>query len=172
MITVYICNSIEDIAAFTKMFPEACWSNDSLLNLDTDFTLHRSPPIALYKRPNVNMVSWSSVHDAESHLQFSPSSYTLGTLQPLLDLAAVFVTFLKHNNAYDKYIDSFDPNFSNNIDLQASKLISKDFYWRTSFGYNYYWRILNYKWEKLITHFNIDPDTVLVNVLAAVKEYK
>lgn len=172
MITVYICNSMEDITAFTRMFPEACWSNDSLLNVSNDFKLHRSPPIALYKTPNVNAVTWSAVHDAEFHLQFSSSSYTLGTLQPLLDLAAVFVTFLKHNDAYDKYINSFDPNCSNNVNLQSSKLISQAFYWHTSYELGCYWEDLNTKWIELLKHFSIDPTTVLTDVLTTVKGYE
>ena len=173
MITIYICNSMEDIAAFIKMFPEARWgSDDALLNVGNDFNLHRSPPVALYKVPNVNAVTWGTIRDAKDYLQFNPSCYTLGTLQPLLDLATVFVTFLKHNNAYDKYIDSFDPNFGNNIDLQASILISRAFYWPVSYESGRYWKALHTRWEELLKHFSIDPTTVLTDVLTAVKEYE
>ena len=172
MTSIYICNSIEDIATFIKMFPEACWSNGTLLNVDNDFNLRKSPPVALYKIPNVNAVTWSSVRYAKDYLQFNPSLYTLGALQPLLDLAAVFVTFLKHSNAYDKYIDSFDLNYGNDINLQASKLISQAFFWHVSYESGCYWKALNTEWEKLLKHFSIDPTTVLTDVLTTVKEYK
>lgn len=172
MITVYICNSMEDITAFVRMFPESRLSNYQLLGTNNDFNLRKSPPLALYKRPDTVMVTWSTVHDAENYLQFGSSDYTLGKLQPLLDLTTVFVTFLKHSNAYDKYIDNFDPDCSDNTNLQASKLISRAFYWDASSEAYHYWQTLHSKWEELLKHFGIDPTTVLTDVLTTVKEYE
>ena len=172
MITIYICNSMEDIAAFIRMFPKACWTTESLLNIGNDFSSYRRPPVALYRIPGTNEVTWGTVRDAEDYLQFNSSTYSRGRLQPLLDLATIFVTFLKHNNAYNKYVHSLNPAFSYNGDLQAGKLISQSFYWYTSYESGCYWLDLNTKWEQLLKHFSIDPTTMLTDVLATVKEYK
>ena len=162
MITIYICNFIEDVAAFIKMFPEACWSNDSLLNVDNDFNLHRSPPTALYKVPNVNAVTWSAVSDDEHHLQFNYSNYTLGTLKPLLDLATVFTTFLKHHNAYNKFItqDFFCTN-----DILFMRLLLGTFDWEESpEGYEY-WDDIDDKWRDLVNTLKLNRNEVISNLL-------
>ncbi len=172
MITVYICNSMEDIAAFVRMFPESRWGNYQLLGTNNDFNLRKSPPVALYKRPDIAIVTWSTVHDAGYHLQSNPQSYQLGALKPLLDLTTVFVTFLKHNNAYDKYINNFDPECCDNTHLEANTLITGAFHWPTSPESNNYWQTLNSKWEELLKYFDIDPDTVLAYAFTAVKEYE
>ena len=162
MTTVYICNSMEDIAAFIKMFPEACWSNDSLLNVDNDFNLNRSPPTALYKIPDVNAVTWSAVSDANHYLQFDYSNYVLGKLQPLLDLATVFVTFLKHHNAYDEFITQ-DFQYTKNI--QFSQLLIDTFDWEeSSEGYEY-WDDIDDKWQSLVNNFKLNRNEVIPNLL-------
>lgn len=161
MITIYICNSMEDINAFIRMFPKACWSNDSLLNVDNDFNLNRSPPIALYKIPNVNAVTWSTVSYAEHYLQFSYPKYTLGKLQPFLDLATVFTTFLKHHNAYEKYITE---DFQYTADIQFSQLLIDTFDWENSFEGYEYWDDLDDKWKALIHDLKLNGNEVIPNL--------
>lgn len=173
MTTIYICNSMQDIAAFIKMFPKACWSNQSLLSIDdNNYNLRKSLPIALHKTPNTDTISWSAVHNAAYHLQALPQKYQLGALQPLLDLTTVFVTFLKQNNAYDKYVNNFDPECCDNTHLEANTLITGAFHWPTSPESNNYWQTLNSKWEELLKYFDIDPDTVLAYAFTAVKKHK
>ena len=162
MTTIYICRSMEDIAAFIRMFPKACWRNGSLLSVSSDSKLHASLPIALRKQPDTNTISWSTVYIAEYHLQSRPSNYTLGELHPLLDLATVFITFLKHHNAYEKFITQ---DFQCTVDIQLSELLMDTFGWDDSFEGYEYWDNLDDKWRHLIRNFKLNPNEVIPNLL-------
>ena len=160
MTTIYLIRTIDDFHEFLQRNPTVTWITRRPVTIN-DFENHLRLPIALYVSP-YNTLSWNLIESGERNLRNEPDKYKLGSTSPVLPYGKVFITFLKHHNAYDDFIDQ---DFPYTINIQFSQLLIDTFDWEESpEGYEY-WDDINDKWRDLVNTLKLNRNEVIPNLL-------
>jgi hypothetical protein len=160
MTNIYLIHTLDDLHKFLQRNPTITWSRGIPISIE-NFKTRLLPPIALYVSPN-NILSWNPIESGERDLQNEPDRYKLRTISSILPLGKVFTTFLKHHNAYDKFItqDFFCTN-----DIPFTRLLLGTFDWEGSSEGFFYWDQLDDKWRALINTLKLNRNEVISNLL-------
>ena len=159
MTTIYLIRTVDDLHEFLQRNPTITWSHGRPISIN-NFQNRLLPPIALYVSPN-NILSWNPIESGEQDLQEEPNQYKLGSISPVLPYGKVFTTFLKHHNAYEKFLpqDFFCTN-----DLSFIRLLIGTFDWEASLEGFDYWNNLDNKWRILIRDLKLNRNEVIPNL--------
>ena len=160
MTTIYLIRTGDEFEELLLRNPNLKWGGVHSVAI-RKFLIHHKLPIALFIREN-NHLSWSSIDDANNRLERFPDKFILGTISPVLPYGKVFTTFLKHHNAYDKFItqDFFCTN-----DIPSTRLLLGTFDWEESSEGFFYWYQLDDKWRALINTLKLNRNEVILNLL-------
>ena len=158
MTKIYFLNTIKDVQAFAKAFPDSRWVSGRPLDLTRDFKAVKLP-VALYQFTD-NSIAWDYIRKAREDLTNAPYMYVLTTIPKCLTLVEIFYAFLKHHNTYDKYIhDVAHHSFNHKPIITTSKLLSSAINWHASDRFNY-WGSLHNKWHKLVNELQLPNDLI------------
>lgn len=159
MTTLYLIRTVDDLHEFIQRNPTATWGSGKPVSIN-DFGSRLLLPIALYVN-SWNRLSWSSIESGERDLQNEPDKYRLGIISPMLSYSKVFTTFLKHHNAYEKFIAQ---DFSCTTDILFMQLLIGTFNWIRSPEGFLYWNDLDDKWRNLISTLKLNRSEVIPNL--------
>lgn len=157
----YIINSIADYKLFESYYLSKglVWRNNRPVfdTLDEHVTL---PYALILTEVSDNNYSYKVAFYRD--ITAVSTRYTVSSLPQMLTPVEVFRIFLKHHNAYEKYITQ---DFQYTVNMQFSQLLIDAFDWEDSFEGYEYWDDLDDKWRILIHNLKLNPNEVIPNLL-------
>ena len=164
MTKIYFLNTIKDVQAFAKAFPDSRWISGRPLDLTRDFKAPK-PPVALYQFTD-NLIAWDYIRNAREDLANAPYAYVLTTIPKCLTLGEIFYAFLKHHNVVEQYLFNFNYGICNS---PADNVIEWAFYWPNTDEGEDFWNTLNNKWVSLLDDLKIEDDLVITDIYATIE---